>query len=384
MIEAYLVGSINQSLQRIRHLRQIVHGTYRREYDGLRQICLTHLDAAQELLQCLAEETVVTRELQTPRRVREFARIVEQLETVENVGAFALSRVSHDDDFLNRLITDVCREINYPLIPPVVSHISQDYFQIYLNFNLLLCLPLVESRFLLHLPDIYHELCHLFHREQNADLPLLKAYHVAFERSLFDAVRHFHDCIVNAETVREPAGKLYQLQLWRTCWVKYWMQEFYCDLFGVLEAGPAYAWSHYHLCIQRGGDPFETPVKFVSTHPADDARMRAMELMLTANGFDGEVKLIDAAWRDYVDIMGYKVEPEYRQCYPEALLLSIVSTTKEGVKGTGVVTANSDAMAPIVEILNSAWKEFWHAPDDYQAWEAGKHAELRSSLRADS
>ena len=180
MIEAYLVGSINQSLHRIRHLRQIVHGTYRREYDGLRQICLTHLDASQELLQCLAEETVVTKELQTPRRVREFARIVEQLETVENVGAFALSRVSHDDDFLNRLITDVCREIKYPLIPPVVSHISQDYFHIYLNFNLL-CLPLVESRFLLHLPDIYHELCHLFHREQNADLPLLKAYHDAFD-----------------------------------------------------------------------------------------------------------------------------------------------------------------------------------------------------------
>ena len=382
MVEKYLTGSMDQSLERARQLRQIVQGKYPCEYDRLRKICLKQLNESQASLQRLSAETIVDTALQTPRRVREFKRIVSQLNNVENVGAFALSRVSRDDDFLNRLITDVCREINYPLIPPVVSHISQDYFHIYLNFNLL-CLPLVESRFLLHLPDIYHELCHLFHREQNADLPLLKAYHVAFERSLFDAVRHFHDCIVAAERVSEPAGKLYQLQLWRTCWVKYWMQEFYCDLFGVLEAGPAFVWSHYHLCIKRGGDPFETPLTFVSTHPADDARMRAMQLMLTANGFDGEVKRIDAAWRDFVVIMGYKVEPEYRQCYPEELLSRIVSATKEGVEGTGVVTAKPDTLAPIVDLLNSAWQEFWRAPEDYQAWEAKRCGELRNSSHTD-
>ncbi len=246
MVEKYLTGSMDQSLERARQLRQIVQGKYPCEYDRLRKICLKQLNESQASLQRLSAETIVDTALQTPRRVREFKRIVSQLNNVENVGAFALSRVSRDDDFLNRLITDVCREINYPLIPPVVSHISQDYFHIYLNFNLL-CLPLVESRFLLHLPDIYHELCHLFHREQNADLPLLKAYHVAFERSLFEAVRHYRDSIVAAERVSESTGKLYQLQLWRTCWVKYWMQEFYCDLFGVLEAGPAFVWSHYHL-----------------------------------------------------------------------------------------------------------------------------------------
>ena len=44
MIESYLIGSVGQSLERIRQLRQIVQGPYRREYDGLRQICLTRLD----------------------------------------------------------------------------------------------------------------------------------------------------------------------------------------------------------------------------------------------------------------------------------------------------------------------------------------------------
>ncbi len=369
MIEAYLIGSIDQSIERIRQLRQVVQGPYRREYDGLRQICLMHLDAAHAALQCLAEETVVDTALQTPRRVREFKRIVEQLENVENVGAFALSRVSPDDDFLNHLITDVCDEIKYPLIPPVVSHISQDYFHIYLDFNLL-CLPLMESRFLLHLPDIYHELCHPFHHKRNTDLPALESYHAAYKQSLFVIAKYFRDEIAAADRLPKSESKIYQLQLWRTCWVKYWMQEFFCDLFGVLMAGPAFAWSHYHLCVKRGGDPFETPLMFVSTHPADDVRMHAMLMMLTKIGFPAEAKQIERAWRDFVKIMGYDSEAEYRQAYPEILLTKIVSIAREGIEGTGVMTAKPDALKPIVGLLNSAWQEFWRAPEGYQAWEA--------------
>jgi hypothetical protein len=162
---------------------------------------------------------------------------------------------------------------------------SQDYFHIYPEFNLL-CLPLIESRFLLHLPDVYHELCHPLHR--NLDLPTLEAYQNAFKRSLFEKVEHFENEIVAAERLRNQEAHVFQLQLWRTCWVKYWMEEFFCDLFGVLTAGPAYAWSHYHLCVKRGGDPFQTPLMFESTHPADDARMRAMLEML--GPFNSEVQ----------------------------------------------------------------------------------------------
>ena len=378
MIETYLIGSIGQSQERIRQLRQILQGPYRREYDGLRQICLMHLDAVQAALQYLAEETIVDTALQAPRRIREFKRIMEQLDAIENVGAFALSRVSQDDDFLNRLITDVCREIAYPLIPPVVSHISQDYFQTYVDFNLL-CVPLIESRFLLHLPDIYHELCHLFHREQNADLPMLETYHVAFNRSRFEMVQHFRDSIVAADRLPGSGSKLYQLQLWHTCWTKFWMQEIFCDLFSVLIAGPAFAWSHYHLCVKRGGDPFETPLMFESTHPADDARMRVTLMMLRLIGFEEEGKQIEKAWRNFVDVMGYQPEVEFLQCYPETLLRKIVLAAKDGIEGICVVTAKPDSLTPIVGLLNSAWQKFWQAPEYYQAWEAAQFETLRLS-----
>ncbi len=379
MIEQYLIGSIGQSLERVRQLRQIVQDSYRREYDGLRQICLSRLDTIQDALQRLARETLVSPTLQTPRRVREFKRIVTDINEVEGVGVFALSRMSQDDNFLNRFITEICREISYPLVSPTISHISQDYFHTYIDFNLL-CVPLTESRFLLHLPDIYHEFCHLFHRQQNAGLPRLEAYHAAYKSSLFDMVKHFRSAITAAERVRSPTGTRYHLQLWKTCWVKFWMQEFFCDLFGVLMAGPAFAWSHYHLCVKRGGNPFETPLMFESTHPADDARMGAVLAMLAATGFEEEGKLVEKAWQDFAEVMDYRPTADYRQCYPENLIRRIVSAVKEGVESIGLVAGKPGSRHPIVGLLNSAWQEFWRAPENYQAWEAEQLNTLRASL----
>ncbi len=381
MVERHLIGSIGQSLQRACLLREIAQAEYSQEYDSLRTICLTQLEKILVTLRRLAEETVVNAELQTPRRVREFKRIERQINAVEGVGVFALSKTTQDDDFLNRLIAIICDEIAYPLNPPTISHISQDYFHIYRDFNLL-CVPLMESRFLLHLPDIYHELCHPFHQEQDKSPPELKSYHDAYEQSLFEIVRHFRDETTNAKRLRKPMGKFYQFQLWQTCWVKFWMQEFFCDLFAVLIAGPAFAWSHYHLCAKRGGDPFETPLIFESTHPADNARMHTALIMLKRIGFEEEVKLIERTWRDFIKVMGYNASPEYHQCYPEDLLYKIVSMVREGIKGTGVITAKPGTLTCIVNLLNTAWKEFWSTPANYTAWEAEQIETLRVKVNA--
>ena len=281
MIEDYLSGSIRQSIERIRRLRGIVQSPFPREYDGLRQICLGKLEQMLVEFSGLATERIVDPVLQTPRRIRVFKRLVEQLNTVEGVGIFALNRVNAADTALNLLITEISTEINYPLINPVVSHMSQDYFHIYSDFHLL-CLPVTESQFLLHMPDIYHELCHPLHR--NLDLPNLEPYARAFKTSLFGMVAHFHREAQAADRLRNQEARLFQIQLWRTCWAKYWMEEFFCDLFGVLAVGPAYAWAHYHLCIKRSGDPFATPLMRETTHPADDARMRAILGMLRSAG----------------------------------------------------------------------------------------------------
>jgi len=377
MIEEYLAGSVRQSLERVRQLRGIVQGRYPREYDGLRQNCLNKLDQAVTELNALMGERVVDVEIQTPRRVRAFKRVVEHLNNVEGIGVFALNRTSTDDDFLNRLITDVCKEILYPLITPVISQMSQDYFHIYPDFNLL-CLPLMESRFLLHLPDIYHELCHPLHR--TLDLPRLEPYEKAYKQTLFGMVRHYQSEMDAADRLLNQQARLFQLQLWRTCWVKYWMEEFFCDLFGLLAVGPAFAWSHYHLCIKRGGDPFHTPLMLETTHPADDARMRALLQMLRTNeAFRKDADAIEAAWEEFLETMGYRAPPEYLQCYSGILVSAVVAGAKQGIEGIGLYTAGVGRSAPIRTLLNDAWDTFWMNPSGYQAWETKRILEIRMS-----
>lgn len=379
MIESYFSGSIRQSLERVRQLRGIVQGRYPREYDGLRQICLTKLDQAQLELNALAGERMVDRAVQTPRRIRAFKRLVEQLNNIEGIGAFALSRTGEEDKFLNRLITDVCSEISYPVVFPVVSSMSQDYFHIYSQFNLL-CLPLIESRFLLHLPDVYHELCHPLHRAMES--PGLEGYQRAFRQSLFGMAAHFDEQMLAADRLRNQEARLFQLQLWRTCWTKYWMEEFFCDLFGVLTAGPAYAWSHYHLCIKRGGDPFQSPRVFEESHPADDARMRAILAMLRTYPYAaGEADKVEAAWMQLLSAMSYAAPPEYYECYPRDQIPKLVAAAKAGVEAIGIRTHQAET-AGVRALLNEAWTVFWKAPRAYQAWESERVQELRGRVAA--
>ena len=81
---------------------------------------------------------------------------------------------------------------------------------------------------------------------------------------------------------------------------------------------------------------------FESTHPADDARMRAMLLALRLfDCFKNDADTIKRAWQEFTATMGYKAEPEYFQCYPDTHLVRLVSRAKDGVKGIGTRFADA-------------------------------------------
>jgi hypothetical protein len=225
------------------------------------------------------------------------------------------------------------------------------------------------------MPDIYHELCHPLHR--NLDLPNFEPYARAFKTSLFGMVAHFHREALAADRLRNQEARLFQMQLWRTCWAKYWMEEFFCDLFGILTVGPAYAWAHYHLCIKRGGDPFATPLIRETSHPADDARMRAMlGTLRSLREFDSDANSIERAWREFIDVMAYRSTAEYHWCYSDAQIDAITRAAKEGVEGIGIVMATSQTKARVRDFLNDAWRIFWRAPADFPAWEVDEAGKL--------
>ena len=90
-----------------------------------------------------------------------------------------------------------------------------------------------------------------------------------------------------------------QGDLWELLWSKYWLTEFFCDLYAVCTLGPAFAWSHLHLYLRMGGDAFALPDGIRNiTHPADDARMRIVLAALRRSGFQSDAQEISRRWQE--------------------------------------------------------------------------------------
>jgi hypothetical protein len=309
------------------------------------------------------------------QKFKSLKECIYELDNIENWPVASLSRQNEDDAFLNDLINRICREINYPLIPPVVSCLSQHYYYIIPQYNLM-CVPLLESDFLLHIPDVYHELGHTIIDSFNN--PKVEPYQLKLGGFISQVIVHFDREIVmeqrKTSSLFDAEDKLYN---WKDCWAKNWVIEFFCDLLGVFCIGPAFAWGHIHLCIKRGGDPFEVPHYQLTEHPPDDARMTAILLALDLLGFKDEKLIISSKWSEYVNLCGYKAQPEYYKAIPPELLEMCVTYSLDATKKIGINLAAKDSSSSIYTLLNAAWETFLSSPETYVSWEKNELNRLR-------
>jgi len=255
-----------------------------------------------------------------------------------------------------------------------VSSLSKDYFHYYSSFNLLL-VPLSEGNFLLHLPDLCHELAHpLLLDKHNPKTKLfqhtwLQCYSIILEYILSEQKKE--------DRRRSPRLFGYYLKQWEKSWMK-WLIEFYCDLYAVYAVGPAFAWSHLHLWMKLGNNPFIYPTSQPVSHPADDARMQAVLAALKISGFSHEASEIQSRWKAFLDISGFRPEPEYNRCFPIHIIEKIASATLEGYQAMNCRLAVNAETGSISKILNQAWDKFWEDPINYATWERHAISELKS------
>jgi hypothetical protein len=360
MLHEYIIGITIQLERRAKELRRRIRRELPRDYDALAQKCRDCLDAVLRDLRCIRDEYSDTDS--EAARLRHLRRAASDLAELETIAIVALDRAQEDDHYLNALLYEITREIKYPLITPVVTTLSSEYFHIYPNFNLM-CVPLSEGRFLLHLPDLYHELAHplLIIRDEPSIEPFQKSRDVC----LMHVLEYLVDERTKALRRREPEALCRNIDLWEISWLRGWLDEFLCDLFAVYTLGPAYAWSHLHLSMIRGQDPF---VHF-PTHPADDARMRCMLHGLALSGFQEHAGVIEERWNAFLVSRGAKTDPEYRQCFPAHLVAQIASDARRGVADMQCRMAAPSTADAVHTGLNSAWTQFWSDPREYAAWE---------------
>src|SRR5262245_53984811 len=158
-MDDYFIGALQQLLERARHLNTRVPRDLEREFHTLVATCQAQVSRIVDTARFLLAEPAIRLPANQPERLRMFRRAVADLDVVETIGFAAIERANKEDIRLNRLMDRIRLETRYPLLPPVVTSLSQAYFRIFPSLNLL-CVPLTEGRFLLHLPDLFHEIGH--------------------------------------------------------------------------------------------------------------------------------------------------------------------------------------------------------------------------------
>ena len=365
MLNDYLGVCADQMIGLSRLLLAKIPRTLPVEYSGLVEVCRTRLNGIiadfRGLKLSLGDARVPASVLQ-----RLFRRAVGELDLVEMVGIVALARAEQDDHRLSALLHEICREIRYPLPVPVVTTLSRQYFHIYPTFNLLF-VPLTEGYFLLHLPDLYHELGHPLIADEND--PVVEPLKDQCITIAGEAHAHFVEERIREERGRGPREIPFLLDNAGQSWLWYWTIEFFCDLFAVATLGPAFPWGHLHLYAKRGRDPYEVPKRGPTSHPADAARMHVVLSALKKLGFGAEATDIAARWEELLRNIGAAPQPEYHRCYPDLLLEACVDRALDGVHQIGCRIAAPNTGERVHVLLNEAWHKLWREPRGYVVWE---------------
>ena len=191
MIAGYIDAVIHQATERARQLKaKISNAPPVIEFVALRQACENLIDGLIDDFGYLLTDSVILQQDLVAERIRLFRRLLSDLTDVETTAVAALTRSDTDDAALTRLVADIHREIRCPLAPPTVTCLSRGYFSISPVFRLLE-VPLAESDFLLHLPDLYHEIAHPLITEVNN--PAIEPYQLEYARFLGAALAHYDE-----------------------------------------------------------------------------------------------------------------------------------------------------------------------------------------------
>ena len=351
----------------------------RADLRGLQQICVGRLNVIHERLDLLLKSVPLLWESDATSIVHDYRALTEQLGLIERSGVFALIHSANNDPFLSRLVQRICEDIGYPVQVPIVSETSPSHFAIDQEFRVLYVPPL-ESRFLLHLPDLYHELGHPILLDVNLNLPRLKPVKTGYTLAIFDRIQSLRESIVENERLQGAEIERRRMISYCDFWTNSWMREFYCDLFATYCLGPAFAWSHCHLCLRLPTDPFETPRLGRSTHPSDASRMSVILNGLEALGFKLEVKKIGRAWADQMRLGGSSANMSHKQCYPDNVLREIAEGAVRAFREVGLKAARPGGFSGVALCLNQAWDQFWLNSQGFGDWEASAIEHLRKEL----
>lgn len=370
-MKLYLKSVITEQINRGKGLKRLIrHPLKYPELNSLATRCSMIIDQNIDYLKHLSG-SLESREGNDVRDIfRGFRSCVQQLSLVEYYGISALCFESPEIGYMNKVVYKIHREMNLPLTPPAVACMATSYYGFH-PFTSVIFVPVAESEFLLHLPDLYHEIGHFV--LQNREEDRLKNVRICFTQAVEETTRHYEEIIERKMRETGPKGIPMAINFIHSQW-KDWINEFFSDLFALFTLGPAYAWAHLHLTIKKSEDIYKYSEYFPLSHPSDEARMRMLLFGLGHLGFKEMSSTIMSKWHELPLNEYSQPVPEYQYAYPDDLMQKISRLIFEGLKGDKFFVAERGHLeqardGSVMKMLNEAWSIFWERPEDFREWE---------------
>ncbi|MHA1495199.1 MAG: hypothetical protein ACTSRQ_14415 [Candidatus Thorarchaeota archaeon] len=313
--------------------------------------------------------------------IRSVRGCVRNIKNIESYGIPVLTHQYPRTDYMNKFVFKLHREIKLPLLQPSVACMSTEYYYFHPNLNIIY-VPVGESEFLLHLPDLFHEIGHEVLHASGRELKLGEIRKGIDDAALL-VTSHFQEVINRKKRETGPRRTIELIRLMHARWMEYWMLEFFCDLFALYTLGPAYAWSHLHLTAKSTEEIHNFPDILDQRHPSDESRMKLLLIGLEKIGFKTESDKIVEKWDDILSDPESNPPNEYRYVYPLNIMEAFAEIVLESLRkcdfnivNVGLIENNTG----IISTLNHAWSSFWDDPSEFRKWEINKLAELRKYI----
>lgn len=282
----------------------------------------------------------------------------------------AIKNYKDPEIFFYRLINKIYQEHRINAQPPIVSTISNhDYYYWAVPLFEIIALPSGEENSLLNLPDIYHEIGHLL-------FSMFKGK--SCELSGLEIDKHFKRELVRLEDNNQYQHFGDQVQRAKYLWQSSWLEEFSCDLAGAYMTGAAYAWTNLKLISSGHGS--SKIYDDSESHPANEARMRIIIVMLEKLGLEEEKNKVEATWKVFLKDTEMFKPGHYDFLYPQKLLQIIVDEFFDFYDNaylapcTELVGLEDPALA---ERLNVAWNAAQESPLSYYSHESAEIDKLK-------
>jgi hypothetical protein len=310
---------------------------------------------------------------------KKYLKLSREVQLLEAYPLPVILRYTESDYHFFKLGRWMCKQIAYPLPPPIISANSSDYYWAYPKYRLI-AVPIGEEFSLLSLGDFYHELAHFLYAQYG---PYLTG---GFMNDL-DSYGARETQRVRDEHRETPDVELFEKVEFE--WKEKWIIEFVCDMIATYLVGPAYGWANLKLSAGSltrfevfGPAIEEFPLV---EHPSDEARMRGIYATLRQLKLEQEIDNLDKKWQHYALLSGSARPADYIFFYPDELLARLAQYVCEGCKNIGLISCTEQLLSTdmnLAVILNTAWNKFLNEPDQYPDWERTQLSEIHVKLES--